>query len=221
MEQLAFSLADLVKLPATKIHGKINNRKNFNESNKQDYIENNNHNTYYDMRGTYKCILNMKIDNEIQDVELYIHYSFDKLELNDLGVTLIEKRNINKWSIVEDWYRNACILQCAAYQSFAKANKNKVLKTANYAIKNGEPALKVDLKNRFLHSKLQLGKLSTFTIYVNEPEKIIQYYLAKICSSYTYTSALEWDARHKHKDFDFLHNAIVYREQGKNAKRPA
>lgn len=211
MKIIQISLADLVKKSAKQICYIRQNTKQYNPNENHKHIINESLSKYYNMRGTYEAVVKVVTNGKVEDVQFNINYVFDTIEINDLSALFIEQKNIK--GSIEPWYKQSCLVQCAAYLAFAKGNKNNMLQTASFAIDSGEPSLKLNLRNRFLRSELRLDKRTEYFIYVNECEKIIQYYVEKALHTFNYDDATRWDDKHKHKDFDFLHTSINYRDK--------
>jgi len=206
MKLINFSLSELITKSAKQLCY-LRKDKTYDEPMvSHKFIQNDNFHKYFNMRGTYEYLHN--------DIQININYVLETLEVNNESALIIERKNVV--DKVELWYKQYAVIQTAAYQAFVKLNKNKVLQTASFCIDRGEPAMKFDVKNRFIRSELHLGKRELYNVYVPEPEKLIQYYIAKAVASLSYTTAQEWDDRHKHKDFEFLHGAINYRSKYEN-----
>jgi hypothetical protein len=211
MKIIQISLADLIKKSAKHICYLRQNQKQYNTNDTHKYTINESLKKYYNMRGTYEALVKVVQGNSIEEVQFNINYVFDTIEVNDLSVLFIEQKNIT--GAIEPWYKQSCLVQAATYLAFAKGNKNNMLQTAKYAMDSGEPALKLTLGNKFLRSELRLGKREQYFIYMSDPDKIIQYYIEKALHTFNYNDATKWDDKHKHKDFDFLHNSITYRDK--------
>lgn len=211
MKIIQISLADLIKKSAKHICYLRQNQKQYNTNDTHKYTINEALKKYYNMRGTYEALVKVVQGNSIEEVQFNINYVFDTIEVNDLSVLFIEQKNIT--GAIEPWYKQSCLVQTAAYLAFAKGNKNNMLQTASYAMDSGEPALKLNLGNKFLRSELKLGKKEQYLIYMSDPDKIIQYYIEKALHTFNFKDAEKWDEKHKHKDFDFLHNSITYRNK--------
>lgn len=211
MNIIQISLADLIKKSAKQICYIRQHQKQYPSNDNHKYIMNDELKKYYNMRGTYEAVVKVVTNGTIEDMQFNINYVFDTIEVNDLSSLFIEQKNIT--GSIEPWYKQSCLVQTATYLAFAKANKNRILQTAAYAIDSGEPCLKLDIGNKFLRSELRLDKRTAYFVYVGDPEKIIQYYIEKAMHTFNYNDAEKWDAKHKHKDFDFLHSSITYRDK--------
>jgi hypothetical protein len=210
MKVLQLSLADLIKKSAKSICYMRKPEKDFTQQKANSKLpEIEEQKIYYNMRGTYIANAIIRLNGNVEEIQLNINYTFDSIEINELAAVFVEKKNIN--NTIELWYKNICLMQTAAYQAFAKSNINKQLQTASFAIANGATPLKMDLKNKFLRSELKMGEQEIYSIYVPEPKEIVNYFIEKAIHSLNYESAILWDAKHKYKDFDFLHTNINYR----------
>lgn len=212
MKIIQISLADLIKKSAKQIcYIRQNTKQQYNPNENHKHIMNESLSKYYNMRGTYEAVVQLVVNGKVEVVQFNINYVFDSVEVNDLSALFIQQKNIK--GSIEPWYKQSCLVQTAAYLAFAKGNKNHMLQTASFAIDRGEHSLKLNLHNRFLRSELRLDKRTEYFIYVNECNKIIEYYLEKALNTFDYGDAIKWDDKHKHKDFDFLHNSIIYRDK--------
>jgi hypothetical protein len=155
-----------------------------------------------EMRGTYEF--------EYLDKKILIHYAFDELKPNDKSCLFIEHKNIKSGSTVELWYRNACILQTAAYQAFAKLNPNKHLETATFHVKDGYEKQEFELGNRYLRSELHFGNY-IYSVLASTPEELVDFYKRKAIASLEYDPSKEWDGKYKFKEYDFMHANLAYR----------
>lgn len=153
---------------------------------------------YAEMRGTFST------DN------ITIYYAIDEVQVNDKAACLIEHKHIRNMDEVELWYRNASLLQTAVYQAFSKVNKNTLLETATFFVKEGNPKLEIDLKNRYIRSELHFGT-EIYSVLVNNPQDIVNFYIQKSNMINDYDLASDWDKKYKHREFDYLHNHITYR----------
>lgn len=155
-----------------------------------------------EMRGTYEF--------EYLDKKILIHYAFDEIQPNDKSCLFIEHKNIKSGSTVELWYRNASILQTAAYQAFAKVNPNKHLETAQFHIKEGYEKQEFELGTLYLRSELHFGNY-IYSVIASTPEELVEFYKSKAIASLEYDPAKMWDDKYKFKEYDFMHAHLAYR----------
>ena len=156
-----------------------------------------------EMRGTYAFATNF-------GQKILIHYAFDEIVPNETSCLFLEHKNITPGSTVELWYRNAAILQTAAYQAFAKANPDKHLETAFFHINNGNPKLEFELNNLYLRSELHLGDM-IYSVVAVKFQELVDFYVRKAIATLNYDDAKEWDWKYRRREFDYTHSYITYR----------
>ena len=206
-EIIHMSLSDLLKKSAMQICYLRKNKDKEPEPTKKQLEGNEAHiakaeSKLIEMRGTY-------IYDELKDVQLHIHYSFDEIVPNDVACLFIEHKNITDGSTIELWYRNSCLLQTATYQAFAEKNPNTVLTTATFHVNQGNEKLYYDIKGLYPRSELHLNDI-IYNVITLDAQQIVNYMLSKATATLEYETAKEWDKKNKFKDFDNLHQAIKY-----------
>lgn len=137
-----------------------------------------------------------------------LFYSFDEI-IPGKPVQLIEHKNIEQGSIIEDWYVNSCILQVALYHSLAMKNPCKKYYTAKFFCKQGHETKYLDLAGQPIKSVLKLGN-TTYYISVKKPDKIVDFYFEKATTTFEYFTAINWDIKWKFKEWEHLKKYVIY-----------
>jgi hypothetical protein len=150
-----------------------------------------------EMRGSYA------IDN------ILIHYTFDEIQKEDNNITLIEHKNIEEDSIVEDWYVNYSILQLAFYYSLLLKNKSKEYYTAKFLRKQGYNTNYIKLSNdNIITAILYIGN-DRYEVKPTAPTKIVNFYIDKANATFEYETAIEWDTKWKFKEYNHFKKNIL------------
>ncbi len=194
-EKINISCSDLIKKSAKAICYFRKKRKQFlvtenmikgNESAERKIIS-----ELKEMRGTFV------FDNVL------LHYTFDEIQKTKNKITLVEHKNIEEDSVVEDWYLNYSLLQVAFYHSLLILNPSKEYFTALFFRKQGFNTNYLKLETEKIQSILFIGT-EKYLIKPISPEIIVDFYFNKAIASMEYESAIEWDLNWKFKEYDNL-----------------
>lgn len=139
-------------------------------------------------------------------------FEFDEVRIyfsNDIVTKdkIIEVKHINKERIIEEWYLNSCLLQCAIYKALVEECDNK-LKTSLFHINNGNPMKNCILDNDFEYI-LYFGD-ERYTIEVTDRNKIIQFFKTKAKHCLNWEDARYFDNQYKRKEFEILKDCFNY-----------
>jgi len=151
-----------------------------------------------EMRGTYN------IDN------LLIHYTFDEIQKKNNKIVLIEHKNIEDESDVEEWYVNYSLLQVALYRALLEINPSKEYFTAKFFRKEGFNTNYIKIENEKIKSILYIGD-KKYKVKINSAHEIVNFYITKAKATFDYDSAIEWDVKWKFKEWDYLKRYISYK----------
>jgi hypothetical protein len=135
-----------------------------------------------EMRGTYN------IDN------LLIHYTFDEIQKKNNKIVLIEHKNIEDESDVEEWYVNYSLLQVALYRALLEINPSKEYFTAKFFRKEGFNTNYIKIENEKIKSILYIGD-KKYKVKINSAHEIVNFYITKAKATFDYDSAIEWDVK--------------------------
>ena len=201
MDELFFSASDLIKCSAKKIcymRGRPRpiTTKRQNDGNKwaESMIMG-----FPEMRGIYRAKYGT------------IFYSFDEIRPYKDCLKLIEYKSVEDINKIEDWYLSNSILQMAFYTSLLMLNNDKILSTASFYLKNGNPFNKIDARyTKRVLSFLNMGGVK-FQVNVIEPYRIVGLFLMKASMSVNYTKATAYDAEYKFKEYDRLKKCFEFK----------
>jgi hypothetical protein len=126
-----------------------------------------------------------------------IYFSNDIITPN--GV--VEVKSVNNDKPIEDWYINNSILQCAVYKSFI-INCGYNLKTSKFHIANGNKNVEYTLPDSFEYILYFGGRI--FKINVNNPNKIVKFFIEKAKHCLNWNDAKSFDEKYKRKEFEVL-----------------
>lgn len=133
---------------------------------------------YIEMRGTYEYN------------NLLLHYTFDEIRLEDCTVLVEHKKYLDL-----KWYKYNAIAQVALYTSLALLNESKHYITAKF-LKEKRKSLLITNK---IKSILIFGD-TEYNVEILNPEKVIEFYITKLYSTFSYNSAKAWDSKWKYKE---------------------
>lgn len=138
-----------------------------------------------EMRGTYN------------EDNIWINFSNDIVCENQI----IEVKSIRETP--EQWYFEACVLQCAMYKALLEKS-NKKLVTATFYAEMGNPVVETSVSKN-VDYYLQFGN-DRYLINVKNPDKIVDFYVKKAKASMDWATAKEFDNQYKHKEYIELSN---------------
>lgn len=139
-------------------------------------------------------------------------FEFDEVRIyfsNDIITKdkIIEVKHIDKERVVEEWYLNSCLLQCAIYKTLVEECDNK-LRTSLFHINNGNPIQNCVIKNDFEYL-LYFGE-DRYKIEVTNKKKIINFIKTKVKHCLTWDDARYFDNQFKRKEFEILKDCFTY-----------
>ena len=138
---------------------------------------------------------------EYDEVKIYIS--------NDIVTKdkIIEVKYLDEDRVVEEWYLNSCLLQCAVYKALTVECENK-LRTSLFHINNGNSAQNCIIDNDFEYL-LYFGK-DKYKIDVHNSKKIIEFIRTKAKHCLTWENARFFDNQYKRKEYDILKDCFTF-----------
>ena len=159
----------------------------------------------------YQHEIATQIDGVIGE-EMGSCFEFDEVKIyfsNDIITKdkIIEIKHIDKERVVEEWYLNSCLLQCAIYKTLVEECDNK-LRTSLFHINNGNPMQNCVIENDFEYL-LYFGE-DRYKIEVTNKKKIINFIKTKAKHCLTWEDARYFDNQYKRKEFEILKDCFNY-----------
>lgn len=207
---MEYSAAELIKRSAAQlVYYRINKIKPEVTSNKlvgemfQDQIYNrflaNNEPVYEEMCGCYST----GPDN--------IWFSVDLVAPN-LGffeVKSILDSDGNHIDTYPLWYLYASLVQCAIYKALILETKGCILRRAQFKLNTGAKPKRLRAK-KGLDYFLIFGNTAIYRIEVKNSKALVNYLVTKKDSLLNYSTAREFDAKYKHREFEILKEYFTY-----------
>ena len=149
-------------------------------------------------------VIGEEMGNCFEFDEVRIYFSNDIITKNKI----IEVKHIDYNRVVEEWYLNSSLLQCAIYKCLIEECNNN-LRTSAFHINNGNLMQNCVIDNDFEYL-LYFGK-DRYKIEVNNREKIINFIKNKAKHCLTWDDAKYFDNQYKRKEYDLLKDCFTFK----------
>ena len=120
---------------------------------------------------------------------------------------IMEVKSVDKNRIVEDWYFNNSIVQCAVYKSLLSVCDGNLI-TSKFFVEQGNPCVQTKINDN-IEYYLLFGD-NKYLISVTNTDKIIQFISAKALASMDWTEAKKFDTLYKHKEYETLKDCFSF-----------
>lgn len=136
-----------------------------------------------------------------------IYFSWDEIILNvDSGkAKFVEHKQV--LGEPAPWFKNSSILQTALYAALAVGQWE--YKTSLFHILNGNPKYKIDLFGYSRNFYLQFGE-DIYKIRLVKSQELRDFLTKKALASKKYDTAIEFDRKYKHKEFELLKKCFTF-----------
>lgn len=116
-------------------------------------------------------------------------------------------RDVNNYP---QWYFESALVQCAFYKAMLEmVVDTNILVTPKFRLDEGFPFVKTEV-DRYGEYHLKFGDVGTFNVWLTNPDPILMFFKDKVESLKGYSTARTFDAKYKHKEYEYLREYIKF-----------
>lgn len=204
MQKVNFSAKDLVSRSCMQIKmflekPELKPKPNFHQMNGVNY--------QHEIAQQTDGVIGEEMGNCFEFDEVRIYFSNDII----MKDKIIEVKHIDYDRVVEEWYLNYSLLQCAVYKTLVEECNNQ-LKTSSFHINNGNP-MKNCVVDKDFEYLLYFGK-DIYRINIINKDKILHFIKEKAKHCLSWDDARYFDNQYKRKEYELLKDCFKVKKYG-------